>query len=174
MKGIVLGTLLVALTGCQSNLLATSGGSRQVAVSTVEAGGTIQIRIGQGLKTQAAPKTLVDLDHFVIKLYDDTQTLRYTYTSPDSIGAVTFTTVPNGTYSITAEAFDASNASITQAGAQASSNTATVASPNVSYSDGGTALTVGLKLLDGTGESFGSEVTVTPGSDYSGPISTSP
>lgn len=175
MKSIILGALLVGLSACQASVpISPAPYLPRVAVSNQVDGGAIEVRIGGGMRTLAAAKTVADIDHFVIKLYDNGGVLRYTYTSPDATGGVTFTTVPNGTYYITAEAYDSGNVSITAGGAQTSSNTATVSSPQVTYSDGGSALSVGLKLLDGTGEALDSSVTVTPGDDYAGPITTSP
>lgn len=72
-----------------------------------------------------------------------------------------FNRVPDGTYRVRVEAFDAGNVSITQTnpaqdtpvlGPIASTNTVTVTSPAVTYSNAGVALSVPLTLLNATGE----------------------
>jgi hypothetical protein len=83
-----------------------------------------------------------------------------------------FLTVPDGTYVMTADAFDAGSVNITQGGTVTSANTVTVTSPNVTYTAGAagvtTNLTIALPLLNGTGETINNTTTVTDGSLWTG------
>lgn len=178
-RSLALGTVLMLVAACSSSvapLPATpaSPATSVVAINGHRLGGAIQVRLAaSAFHVQAAPKTAADIDHYVITLYDSTDTEIYSHTTADaSASTVTFTSVPDGTYYITGEAFD-SAASITQGGAQRSTNDVTVASPDVTYSQG-SALTATLQLLDGTGETFDSSLSVTPGKAYTGPITVAP
>lgn len=70
-------------------------------------------------------------------------------THPDASKETHFAQVPPGEFSLTVEAFDAANNSITEKGPQTSSNTVSVVSgtPSVSYTGGLNALTVSLRLF---------------------------
>lgn len=108
------------------------------------------------LTTQALAKTLADVHRYEVTLYDaggqkvtaSGLTNPLMITAPATSGS--FTNVPSGTgYYLAVEAFDATDASITQGGPVTSSNTVNVAGATVTYSSG-TAVTFALKLLDAT------------------------
>ena len=176
-KPFLLSAMVMLIGACQApSVMPATPQTPQVPIGADRQGAVIQVRLASGvsLRTLARPMVGTDIDHFVVKLFNAANdALLYTYTTPNANTAVSFSAVPNGGYYITGEAFDAT-ASITKGGAQRSTNTVTVASPNVTYSTG-TALNASLPLLDGTGEAFGGSLNVTDGNAYTGPITvTSP
>ena len=123
------------------------------------------VTVGGAFGTQAAAKTPGQIDHYTYSLYNTgTTTVAATYTTVAT--TCHFASVPDGTYKLQAEAFDSGNASITQGGAKLGTNTATVASPSVTYSAGN--LLVNLPLLDATGESVANSVTSSAGNAWTG------
>ncbi len=160
---------LCAAFGLVTTVVACSAGPLSVSQ-----GATVQIRVNTGFGVKAAPKTSSNVNHYTFKLYTSPgAVLKKTGTSANTTTA--FTTVPDGTYNITAEAFSSADdsVSITTGGPQSSSNTVTVASPAVNYS-AGTALAVTINLLDGTGETVGNQLTVNDGGAYAGAIGFTP
>jgi hypothetical protein len=137
--------------------------------TVAELGSTVEIRIDTGttMQTQAARKTVADIDHYHVKLVNvDTGVV---LVEGDTTNLVNFFhKVLNGTYKVVVDALDAAGNSVVQGGAQDSLNTVMVASPNVTYSDDASCLKVRLKLLNATGESVGSKIVVDDGDEWTG------
>lgn len=165
MQRIFVGFLAYLVTGCA----APPPQLPRVTLGAVQNQNAVLVQLTPtaGLRTQAAAKTLGDIDHYVVKLYNTSgPTLVYTHTTPNNSNtAFYFNNVPDGTYSITAEAFDGGNASLTQGGAQTSANTVTVLGAATTYSNAGSALTVALALFNQTSAQLDSSLSVTPGSN---------
>jgi streptogramin lyase len=129
--------------------------------------GTRSVRVAvqvadAGFGTRAAARTAGDIGFYRFKLVNvGLATIAAQYQTTAT--AFTFSTLPDGTYRLKAEAFSAGGVSITAGGEQTSSNTATVASPAVTYSTG-SSLAVTLPLLAGTGETLYNHVIVSAGS----------
>ena len=138
------------------------------APAAISPSGGVEIRAGvtAGMHTQAAPKTQTDVAYYRYRLWN-TASGNAVLTHETQATSVTFGAVANGTYALKVEAFDAADASITQGGEQTSLNTAVVSAPTVTYSSG-SALTVAVPLLDGTGEAIANSVTVTDGNPWAG------
>lgn len=139
-----------------------------VACGITPSESSVAVRVQFGMTTQAAPKTLGQIDHITFTLLDANDVVRAVKRTSQS--DLTFQSVPDGTYRLMAEAFESSDdsQSITAGGPQCSSNTVTVASPTVAYSDGDTALRVAIRLADGTGETGALSLDITPGQAWTG------
>jgi streptogramin lyase len=163
--------LVSAIAACSQAPLPAplQGGPVLSSTNTQLQGATVEVRIETGtqLKTLAAKKTIADVDHYHIKLINTATNV--VVAEGDSTDLVSFFhKMPNGTYKVNVDALDATGASIVQGGAQDSSNTVTVAAPNVTYSDGGPCLKVRLKLLNATGEKVGNNIVVEDGDEWTG------
>lgn len=163
--------LVSVIAGCNAVSLPTSSDSGVILSTTHTAtmGASVEVRIDTGatIKTQAAKKTIADVHHYHLVLIN--AVTGATVAEGDVTDLVSFFhKVPNGTYKVRVDALDAAGTSIVQGGAQDSSNSVTVASPNVTYSDGGPCLKVRLKLLNATGEKAGTAITVEDGDDWVG------
>jgi hypothetical protein len=170
-KKVFAAVLLATLTACNSStsLLASQTVPIFSSSNATVQGATVEVRIETGtqLKTLAAKKTIADVDHYHIKLINTATNV--VVAEGDSTDLVSFFhKMPNGTYKVNVDALDADGNSIVQGGAQDSSNTVTVASPNVTYSDGGPCLKVRLKLLSATGEKVGNKIIVEDGDEWTG------
>ncbi len=138
------------------------------------------------LAIQANRKVRADIDHIAYKLLDATTLAQvgptvtvFKATQPGNVfGAaitVQFQQVPNGTFRMSAEAFDTGGSTISQNGTVAgvpiagtilSTNTVTVAAGQTPPVSG--TLTLTLNLLDATGETVDTAVTVTNGQALTG------
>ena len=158
MKSLRIATslLLVTLAACAVPPSMPKG-------STVD----VKLQTGSFLRTLAARKTSADINHYHVKLVSaatNTVVSEADTTSQDT----QFTQVPDGTYRLKADAFDSTGASLVQGGEQTSGNTATVASPAVSYSDNSNCLKVDVALLNATGEAINNHINVTDGQAWTG------
>lgn len=133
-------------------------------------GATLRVRVAGGMGIQAAAKVAADIDTLHVRLLraSDATLVKSHQTNGSTSVALYFDHVPDGTYYLTAEAFDGTGASITQGGFQTSGNTATVSNMSVSYSDNGTELAVQLRLLDETTAEPQLTFTVNPGQPWTG------
>lgn len=149
--------LLCLLSGCHAGPLSQAA---------------VKVRIGTGFHTLASAKTLADVDHFTLSLYREPGPVLVTVHRTAGTGEAAFwlDNVPDGTFSLTVEAFESADdsVSITQGGAQASANTVTVLGPLATYSDAGSALAVSLLLQDATSAAVLLDLTTIPGTPWAG------
>jgi hypothetical protein len=169
--------ILVGLTACSSGAPSVLKPTGPVLSSSnaVTEGMSVEVRIETGtqLKTQAARKTIADINHYYVKLVNTATGIVVADGTTTNLTNF-FHKVPNGTYKVVVDALDANGNSVVQGGAQDSSNTVIVAAPDVTYSDGDSCLKVRLKLLNATGEGVGSRIIVEDGDEWTGTPQMSP
>ena len=168
--------LATVVASCAPAAIHAAGGPTQVQQgATIDAGIAVADR---GFTTKAALKSVADVQYYVFQLVSVAQPTLPLATNVVTVSAASaschFTTVPNGTYQLRADVQDAGHNSISVSGPSLSTVTATVTSPNVTYSNVSGPLSTSLQLLNGTGETIASGASVVNGNPYTGSVTAGP